>query len=130
MFKQITDKNWLLYAQKHYDNPTFETEKEFWDDIKRFKYLKRLFRKYETTGSIKIRLVVNHIVVLQNESLLANIGFETVQWTLATDGIEGLEVTPMAGTGCITGGATSPIAAAELAIGLGRWEEARTPKKT
>ena len=30
----------LLYAQKHYDNPTFETEKEFWDDIKRFKYLK------------------------------------------------------------------------------------------
>ena len=66
MFKQITEDNWLLYAQKHYDNPTFETEKEFWDDIKRFKYLKRLFRKYETTGSIKIRLVVNHIVVLQN----------------------------------------------------------------
>ena len=66
MFKQITKDNWLLYAQKHYDNPTFETEKEFWDDIKRFKYLKRLFRKYETTGSIKIRLVVNHIVVLQN----------------------------------------------------------------
>ena len=41
MFKQITKDNWLLYAQKHYDNPTFETEKEFWDDIKRFKYLKR-----------------------------------------------------------------------------------------
>ena len=35
MFKQITKDNWLLYAQKHYDNPTFETEKEFWDDIKR-----------------------------------------------------------------------------------------------
>ena len=31
MFKQITKDNWLLYAQKHYDNPTFETEKEFWD---------------------------------------------------------------------------------------------------
>lgn len=66
MFKQITDKNWLLYAQKHYDNPTFETEKEFWDDIKRFKYLKRLFRKYETTSLLKIRLVTNHIIVLQN----------------------------------------------------------------
>ena len=66
MFKQITDKNWLLYEQKHYDNPTFETEKEFWDDIKRFKYLKRLFRKYELTGKLKIRLVVNHIIVLQN----------------------------------------------------------------
>ena len=66
MFKQITEDNWLLYAQKHYDNPTFETEKEFWDDIKRFKYLKRLFRKYELTGKLKIRLVVNHIIVLQN----------------------------------------------------------------
>ena len=40
--------------------------KEFWDDIKRFKYLKRLFRKYELTGKLKIRLVVNHIIVLQN----------------------------------------------------------------
>jgi len=66
MFKQITEDNWLLYAQKHYDNPTFDTEKEFWDDIKRFKYIKRLFRKYELTGDIKIRLVINHIVVLQN----------------------------------------------------------------
>jgi hypothetical protein len=66
MFKQITKENWLLYAQKHYDNPTFETEKEFWDDIKRFKYLKRLFRKYELTGTLKIRLVINHIIVLQN----------------------------------------------------------------
>ena len=27
MFKQITEDNWLLYAQKHYDNPTFETER-------------------------------------------------------------------------------------------------------
>jgi len=36
------------------------------EDIKRFKYLKRLFRKYKTTGEVKIRLIINHIVVLQN----------------------------------------------------------------
>ena len=66
MFKQITEDNWLLYAQKHYDNPTFDTEKEFWDDIKRFKYLKRLFRKWKTTGELKTRLIINHIIVLQN----------------------------------------------------------------
>jgi len=41
-------------------------EEEFYDDIKRFKYLKRLFRKYEVTKEIKIRLVLNHLVVLQN----------------------------------------------------------------
>ena len=34
--------------------------------LKRFKYLKRLFRKYEITGDIKIRLILNHLVVLQN----------------------------------------------------------------
>ena len=66
MFKEITKDNWLLFAQQNYDNPTVETEIEFYDDIKRFKYLKRLFRKYEITGDIKIRLVLNHVIVLQN----------------------------------------------------------------
>ena len=66
MFKEITKDNWLLFAQHNYDNPTVEKEIEFYDDIKRFKYLKRLFRKYEITGEIKIRLVLNHVIVLQN----------------------------------------------------------------
>ena len=66
MFKEITKDNWLLFAQHHYDNPTLEKEKEFYDDLKRFKYLKRLFRKYRITGKIKVRLAVNHIIVLQN----------------------------------------------------------------
>ena len=51
---------------KHYDNPTLEKDVEFNDDLKRFKYLKRLFRKYELTGNMKVRLAVNHIVVLHN----------------------------------------------------------------
>ena len=66
MFKEITKDNWLLYAQHHYDNPTLQKEQEFYDDIKRFKYLKRLFRKYRATKNIKIRLVLNHIIILAN----------------------------------------------------------------
>ena len=66
MFKEITKDTWLLYAQQNYDNPTFAKEQEFLDDLKRFKYLKRLFRRYTLTGEIKVRLIVNHIVVLQN----------------------------------------------------------------
>ena len=66
MFKEITKDNWLLFAQQNYDNPTLEKEEEFYDDIKRFKYLKRLFRKYDITGEIKIRLILNHLIVLQN----------------------------------------------------------------
>ena len=66
MFKEITKDNWMLYAQQNYDNPTLEKDKEFYDDIKRFKYLKRLFRRYKLIGEIKVRLIVNHIIVLQN----------------------------------------------------------------
>ena len=66
MFKEITKDNWMLYAQQNYDNPTLEKDKELYDYIKRFKYLKRLFRRYKLTGEIKVRLIVNHIIVLQN----------------------------------------------------------------
>jgi len=66
MFKEITKDNWLLFAQHNYDKPILNSEQEFYDDLKRFKYLKRLFRKYDLSGDIKVRLVVNHIVVLQN----------------------------------------------------------------
>ena len=68
MFKEITKDNWLLFAQHHYDNPTLQKEQEFYDDIKRFKYIKRLFRKYKATKNIKIRLVLNHVIVLANVS--------------------------------------------------------------
>ena len=66
MFKEITKDNWLLFAQQNYDNPTLQKEQEFYDDIKRFKYLKRLFRKYRITKKIKVRLAVNHVIVLSN----------------------------------------------------------------
>ena len=66
MFSKITKKNWLFFAIKNYNVPNLDSEQEFYEDIKRFKYLKRLFRKYELTGNMKVRLAVNHIVVLHN----------------------------------------------------------------
>lgn len=66
MFDKITKKNWLFYAIKNYNVPNLDSEQEFYEDIKRFKYLKRLFRKYKTTGELKTRLVLNHIIVLSN----------------------------------------------------------------
>ena len=53
MFKKITRDNIILYAIKHYDNPQCEGEKEFYDDMKRFKYVKRLLRKYKDTIVLK-----------------------------------------------------------------------------
>ena len=55
-----------MFAIKEYDNPQAVGEKEFYDDMKRFKYLKRLFKKYSKTSILKERLILNHIIVLQN----------------------------------------------------------------
>ena len=66
MYERITSENVVMYAIKHYDNPQCEGEKEFQDDLKRFKYIKRLLRKYYDTGVLKERLLLNHIIVLKN----------------------------------------------------------------
>ena len=66
MYEKITPNNVLMYAIKNYDNPHCEGEKEFEDDLKRFKYIKRLLRKYYDTKVLKERLLLNHIIVLNN----------------------------------------------------------------
>ena len=65
-FHKLTLDNIMMFAMKHYDNPSCVDDKEFLDDMKRFKYLKRLFRKYDTSGTLKTRLILNHIIVLAN----------------------------------------------------------------
>ena len=64
MYEKITPDNVLMYAIRNYTNPHCEGEKEFEDDLKRFKYIKRLLRKYYDTGVLKERLLLNHIIVL------------------------------------------------------------------
>ena len=62
----LTDGNFTLFAARYYENPHCLTEEEFEDDLKRFRYLKRLFNKYKQTGELKDRLIINHFVVLYN----------------------------------------------------------------
>ena len=56
----------MMFAIKHYDNPQCEGEREFYDDMKRFKYIKRLLRKHKDTSILKERLLLNHIIILNN----------------------------------------------------------------
>ena len=63
--EKLDETNFLLYAAKHYDNPCFDTL-EFYEDLNRFKYLKRLFSRYDETGELKERLILNHIIVIYN----------------------------------------------------------------
>jgi hypothetical protein len=66
MDDKIDESNVLLYAARFYDNPNCFDTVEFYDDLKRVSYIKRLFNKYKETGDIKDRLVLNHILVLFN----------------------------------------------------------------
>lgn len=66
VFDKIDESNALLYAAKCYDNPQCFDTVEFYEDMNRFKYVKRLLNKYQDTGELKERLVLNHIIVLNN----------------------------------------------------------------
>jgi hypothetical protein len=65
MIDELNDDNFLIYAMKCYNAPHCIMS-EFESDIKRTKYLKRLFRRYKITSSLKERLILNHIILLNN----------------------------------------------------------------
>ena len=65
MFDDLNDENFMMYAMKCYTSPN-SIMSEFEGDIKRTKYLKRLFRRYKVTKTLKERLILNHIILLNN----------------------------------------------------------------
>lgn len=65
MLDDLNDDNFTIYAMKCYSSPNCIMS-EFESDIKRTKYLKRLFRRYKVTKSLKERLILNHLILLNN----------------------------------------------------------------
>ena len=63
---ELTEDNFIMFAVKNYDNPGCVGMDEFYDDLKRFKYIKRLLRKHTVGKDLKERLILNHIIVLGN----------------------------------------------------------------
>lgn len=66
MKSELTDENFLMYAIKNYDNPGCSGLPEFYDDVKRLRYVKRLLGRYHGGGELKERLIINHLLVLYN----------------------------------------------------------------
>lgn len=62
----LNESNFMLYAAKCYDVKKSSGAEEFYEDIKRFQYLKRLFKRYEEADDLKVRLILNHVIVLYN----------------------------------------------------------------
>ncbi|HEY6436590.1 MAG TPA: hypothetical protein VIY47_08370 [Ignavibacteriaceae bacterium] len=65
-YDNLNDNNFLIYAIKHYDNPQCASTEEFYEDLNRIKYLKKLFTRYETSGVLQEKLIINHLVILNN----------------------------------------------------------------
>lgn len=63
---QLTKDNLIVFAAKHYYNPKCIDSEEFFEDLKRFKYIKRLLNRYKTSGELSERLILNHLIVIFN----------------------------------------------------------------
>ena len=66
VFNELTEKNLFLYAAKHYKNPKFSDIDDFYEDLKRFKYIKRLLNRYIESDELSERLILNHLIVVFN----------------------------------------------------------------
>ena len=65
-FDDLNDDNFLMFAMKEYNDIQCTDIEEFYDDLKKIKYIKRLFNIYKNNGQLKERLILNHLIVFYN----------------------------------------------------------------
>ena len=65
-FNELTSENYLMFALLHYDNPHCVDIKEYFEDVRKLKYIKRLFNRYKEDGVMKERLILNHLISFYN----------------------------------------------------------------
>lgn len=66
LFETINDSNFQLYAAQNYYNPVCIDIEEFEEDLKRFKYIKRLITRYTETRVLSTNLILNHLIIIFN----------------------------------------------------------------
>ena len=66
IFEQLDEKNFMLFAAQTYYNPTWIDPEDFHEDLKRFKYIKRLITRYKDTETLQVNLLLNHLIVIFN----------------------------------------------------------------
>ncbi len=66
MKQPLNDDNIVYFAMKNYSNPSCKNIEEFQEDFNRIKYVKRLFNRYEQSGVLRERLILNHIITIYN----------------------------------------------------------------
>jgi hypothetical protein len=63
---ELNNENFLMFAIKNYDNPSCKGMADFNNDLKKIKYIKRLLSRYNAGKGLKVRLILNHIIILIN----------------------------------------------------------------
>lgn len=66
MYEKLNDENFMLFCAKHYDNSKYASTEEFYEDLSRIKYIKKLITRYIQDNDLKERLILNHIIILNN----------------------------------------------------------------
>jgi len=63
----LLEEDLVKFAAKHYYSPKGKIDpEEFYNDLKRFKYIKRLVNRYLESGNLSERLILNHSIVIFN----------------------------------------------------------------
>ncbi len=65
-FADLTEENFLMFSMREYNNMQCTDIEEFYDDLKKVKYIKRLFNIYKNDGQLKERLILNHLITWYN----------------------------------------------------------------
>ena len=66
IFDDLNEGNFLMYSMKEYNNIQCVDIEEYYDDLKKIKYIKRLFNIYKNDGQLKERLILNHLITWYN----------------------------------------------------------------
>ena len=66
LFSELNEENFLLFAIKNYENPSAVTRDDFDKDLNHFRYIKRLLKRYKSSGELKVHLLINHFIILYN----------------------------------------------------------------
>lgn len=64
--ERLDDSNFVLFCASNYRDIKFASTEDFNEDLSRVKYIKKLITRYVENDDLKERLILNHIIILNN----------------------------------------------------------------
>ena len=66
LLDDLNDSNIEPFCIKYNNNPQCLSMEDYHNDMRRFKYIKRLLNQFSNNNEIKVRLLLNHIIMVYN----------------------------------------------------------------